>query len=235
LSPSPLTAAVQPIDASLKFTHRSAPNTKAHKARAGITAHIFAERVDHPQHNQYGRPGGIFCRFCNAIISVARFCRRCNRAGVAVFYWVMKRRFGALVALVLLAALGSGCNSSGASLNLYIVDALSGQAMENVRVEHRPAKEGVVSILTSDSSGHVDGMTVHRNDTLSFSKAGYKPLRALISFGIALPNGMAGVPLQSVPPPGDDDAARKADVPINDADALPISPEHLMTVLMHPK
>ncbi|HEX4794916.1 MAG TPA: hypothetical protein VH370_14040, partial [Humisphaera sp.] len=68
-----------------------------------------------------------------------------------------------------------------------------------------------------------------------FSKEGYKTVRVQMNFGTGLPIAMAGLPLQSAPPPGDDEAARKADVPIEDADVLPISPENLMTVLMHPK
>jgi len=147
----------------------------------------------------------------------------------------MKPRIGILAALILLGALGTGCNSPAASLNLYVVDALNGHQLEGVRVEHRSGQADVVSVLRTDSAGHVDGLAVHRDDKLSFSIDGYKPVRVVINFGTGLPIAIVGHPLQSVPPPGDDKAAREADVPIEDADALPISPENVMTVLMYPK
>jgi hypothetical protein len=130
-----------------------------------------------------------------------------------------------LAAIVAGLAIG-GC-STPQSLNVFAVDSISGHPVAGVQVEH-VGKKGSNMAGVTDDAGRLEGIKVERGDQLSFARSEYEPLRVLIDFSEALP-------MQPSPPPAGDKAAKKADVPVSDADAFPFASDHTVTILLRPK
>jgi hypothetical protein len=151
----------------------------------------------------------------------------CNPLGKAVSFHPMGRRVS--ITLMMLAVAGTvvGCNVP-LSLNLYTVDANSGQAIAGVRVVQTDKHWSNSTLGVTDTKGHLDGIHLERNDRLMLTRDGFDPVRVLIDYQEAKP-------LQPVAPAAGNEAAHKADVPVADGEPFPYGSDHSLTILMHPR